>query len=94
MDVIFKQKLSYSSQMEEIAQVRLKWILRLKAKNLCGAFFIFKYLIFSERLVKFIFVRRHLISTDVIFCIELHIIIFIYNLIYFILKIILMDNLI
>jgi hypothetical protein len=46
-------------------------------KNLGGAFFIFKYLIFSERLVKFIFVRRYLISIDVIFCVDLHIILFI-----------------
>jgi hypothetical protein len=51
-----------------------QYILRPKATNLGGAFFIFKYLIFSEQLAKFIFVRRHLISTDAIFCVDLHII--------------------
>jgi hypothetical protein len=37
---------------------------------------------------------RHLISSYVIFCVKLHIILFMYNLIYFILKIILMDHLV
>jgi len=37
---------------------------------------------------------KHLISTNIIFCVELHIIIFMQNLIYFILKIILIDNLV